>query len=69
MMTTAGVPLSFAIVGPAAAAFGTDLTLIASGLIGGSVTLAFMFLPGARTPERDGSLLVEDEPSARRPSG
>ena len=43
-------------VGPAAAAFGVDATLIAAGVIGALVTVAFMFYPGARDPERDGSL-------------
>jgi DHA3 family tetracycline resistance protein-like MFS transporter len=56
MISTAGVPLSFAITGPAAEAFGHDATLIGAGLIGGAVTLAFMFVQGARDPERDGSL-------------
>src|ERR671918_484106 len=58
MISIAGVPLSFAIVGPAADAFGVDATLIAAGLLGGALTLAFMFYPGARAPERDGSLEV-----------
>jgi MFS family permease len=63
MISIAGVPLSFAVVGPAAEAFGVDATLIAAGLIGAVVTLAFMFYPGARGPERDGSLEAarEDE--------
>jgi MFS family permease len=56
MMTTAGVPLSFAIVGPAAAAFGAQTVLIGAGIIGGLVTLGFMYVPGARDPERDGRL-------------
>lgn len=56
MISTAGVPLSFAVVGPAADAFGVDATLIAAGVIGAAVTVAFMFYPGARGPERDGSL-------------
>jgi predicted MFS family arabinose efflux permease len=56
MMTTAGVPLSFAIVGPAAAAFGARAVLVVAGILGGAVTLAFMFVPGARDPERDGRL-------------
>jgi Transmembrane secretion effector len=56
MISIAGVPLSFAIVGPAADAFGVDATLIAAGVLGGALTLAFMFYPGARAPERDGSL-------------
>ena len=56
MISIAGVPLSFAVVGPAAAAFGVDATLVGAGLIGAAVTIAFMFYPGARDPERDGSL-------------
>jgi DHA3 family tetracycline resistance protein-like MFS transporter len=57
MISTMGVPLSFAITGPTAEAIGHDLTLIWAGLLGGSVTLAFMFVRGARDPERDGSLV------------
>jgi hypothetical protein len=56
MISTAGVPLSFAIVGPAADAFGVDATLIVAGVAGALVTVGFMFVPGARQPERDGSL-------------
>ncbi len=56
VMTTAGVPLSFAIVGPAAAAFGAQTVLVGAGIAGGLITLAFMFVPGARGPERDGRL-------------
>ena len=55
-ITIAGVPLSFLAVGPLADAIGADATLIIAGLVGGAVTLAFMFIPGARDPERDGSL-------------
>jgi transmembrane secretion effector len=57
MISIAGVPLSFAVVGPAAAAFGVDATLIGAGVIGAAITIAFMFYPGARDPERDGSLV------------
>jgi len=56
MITLAGVPLSFAAVGPLAEALGADTTLILAGIVGGSITLLFMFIPGARDPERDGSL-------------
>ncbi len=65
MITIAGVPLSFAAVGPLAEAIGADATLVLAGLAGGSVTLLFMLLPGAREPERDGSLgLAETEAHA-----
>ena len=63
MISTMGVPLSFAITGPTAEAIGHDATLIWAGALGGSITLAFMFVRGARGPERDGSL-ASAEPSA-----
>ncbi len=56
LISTAGVPLSFALVGPAGSAFGVDETLVAAGVLGAALTLAFMVIPGARAPERDGSL-------------
>ena len=62
MISTMGVPLSFAITGPTAEAIGHDATLIWAGVVGGSVTVAFMFVRGARDPERDGSL-VDAEPT------
>ncbi len=61
MISTAGVPLSFAIVGPAASAFGADSTLIVAGLLGCAITLAFMLVPGALGPEQDGSLAAAEE--------
>ena len=63
MISTMGVPLSFAITGPTAEVIGHDATLIWAGALGGTVTLAFMFVQGARGPERDGSL-ASAEPSA-----
>jgi MFS family permease len=62
MISTMGVPLSFAITGPTADAIGHDATLIWAGAIGGTITLVFMFVQGARDPERDGSLA--ERPSA-----
>jgi DHA3 family tetracycline resistance protein-like MFS transporter len=59
MISLGGVPLSFAIVGPLAASIGARATLIAAGVLGASVTLLFMLIPGARAPERDGSLAAE----------
>jgi predicted MFS family arabinose efflux permease len=68
MITLAGVPLSFAAVGPLAEAIGADTTLILAGLVGGGITLVFMFIPGARDPERDGSLAPAIEPAIEGPS-
>jgi MFS family permease len=61
MITLAGVPLSFAAVGPLAESIGARATLIVAGLVGAGVTLLFMFVPGSRGPERDGSLERSDE--------
>ncbi|MEO8425032.1 MAG: MFS transporter [Actinomycetota bacterium] len=59
MVSIGGVPISFAIVGPLAATFGAQTTMIWAGLLGAAVTIGFMFVPGARGPERDGSLAPE----------
>jgi len=44
--------LSFALVGPAAAAFGARTTLVVAGILGGIATLGFLFLPGMRETEQ-----------------
>jgi predicted outer membrane lipoprotein len=56
MISLGGVPLSFAVVGPIAGLIGARATLVWAGLFGAAVTIAFMFIRGARDPERDGSL-------------
>jgi MFS family permease len=59
LISVAGVPLSFAIVGPVAGAIGARPTLIVAGAVGGAVILLFLYLvPGSRAPERDGTALV-----------
>jgi len=50
------VPVSFAITGPVAAVFGARATLVGAGVLGGIVTLGFLFLPGMRAVERSGDL-------------
>jgi MFS family permease len=45
------LPLSFGLAGWAASIFGARTTLVAAGLLGGSVTLAFLFLPGMRSTQ------------------
>jgi hypothetical protein len=62
MITVSGVPLSFLIVGPLADRFGADAVLIGAGVLGGIITIGLLFLPGARDPERDGSLVTERSP-------
>ena len=56
MITILGAPVSFLVVGPLATAFGADDVLIVAGILGAAATLLFLFMPGARDPERDGSL-------------
>jgi len=50
------VPLSYALTGPVAAALGARRTLVGAGLLGGLVTISFLFLPGMRAIERGGGL-------------
>ena len=50
------VPVSFAVTGPVAAVFGARATLVGAGVLGGIVTLGFLFLPGMRNIERSGDL-------------
>jgi Na+/melibiose symporter-like transporter len=46
------IPLSFAVTGPVAELLGARTTLALSGLLG-ALTLAFLFIPGVRDPERE----------------
>jgi DHA3 family tetracycline resistance protein-like MFS transporter len=46
------VPISFSVTGPNASAIGVRTTLVAAGVLGASVWLAFLFLPGMRDLER-----------------
>jgi len=49
------LPLSYALTGPVAEAIGVRATLVWAGVIGSTVTFAFLFLPGMRDIEREGS--------------
>ena len=55
-ISTGLVPVSFALTGPVAGIFGARTTLVGAGIVGGIVTLAFLFLPGMRDVERTGDL-------------
>ena len=46
------VPISFALAGPAAEAFGVTETMIGAGVLSGAVFIAFLLVPGVRDPER-----------------
>jgi MFS family permease len=45
------LPLSFALTGPAAAAFGAQATLVGAGVLGALVTAAALLVPGTRAVE------------------
>jgi DHA3 family tetracycline resistance protein-like MFS transporter len=53
LISLAGAPVSFLIVGPAAGWIGADAVLIGAGVFGAASTVVFMFLPGALDPDRD----------------
>jgi hypothetical protein len=56
------VPVSFALTGPIANVLGPRTTLVGAGLLGGVVTLAFLFVPGMRAVEKE---LAEPRPVER----
>jgi MFS family permease len=51
LVSMALIPVSFALAGPLAAAFGAQSVLIASGTIGALVGLSFLLIPRVREPE------------------
>jgi MFS transporter, DHA3 family, tetracycline resistance protein len=61
MIALAGLPLSYAVIGPIANLIGARNALIATGLVGTVVMLAPLAATGALTPETDGLL---DTPNA-----
>ena len=66
MLATAGTPASYALTGPVSSALGAQATLIGAGAVGAVVVIsAAVLIPGARAPERDGSL--EPVPVAASP--
>jgi hypothetical protein len=67
-ISTALVPVSYALTGPVAKALGTQPTLIAAGCLGAVVTFAFLFVPGMRTIERSGVLAGVHLESALEPT-
>lgn len=51
-ISTALLPLSYALTAPVAQALGARQTLVAVGILGAAVTLGFLFVPGMRTEEK-----------------
>ncbi len=64
-MSTALLPLSYALAAPIAAWIGVRDTLVGAGLLGAVVTFGFLFLPGMRGPERheieEATMITEEE--------
>lgn len=56
MVSTAFVPISFALTGPVSTAIGVRETFVWGGVLGVIATLGFLAWPGVRDTERDGSL-------------
>lgn len=53
-ISIAGLPVSYALTAPVAAALGARATLVGAGVLGGVITMAALFLPGMR--DVDGAL-------------
>ena len=51
-VSTALLPLSYALAAPVSSWIGVRETLLGAGLLGAAVTFGFLFLPGMRGPER-----------------
>lgn len=56
MVSIGLTPVSFALTGPISNAIGLDATFIWSGILGGVLCLAFLFVPGVRRSETDGTI-------------
>ncbi len=55
-ISTSLVPISFALTGPVSAGLGAQTTLVVAGVAASIATISFLFVPGVRDTERDGSL-------------
>jgi MFS family permease len=60
-VSTALLPLSYALAAPIAAWIGVRETLLGAGVLGAVVTFGFLFLPGMRGPERQTAALETEE--------
>jgi MFS family permease len=60
MVSTALLPLSYALTPPVAHLLGAQTTLVLAGTVGAAVTLGFLFLPGMRRSDRTEDVDRED---------
>jgi MFS family permease len=65
-VSTALVPLSYALTAPVAHVLGARTTLVWAGLLGGATTLAFLFIPDVRRREVEPSRPPDERPEPLR---
>ena len=53
LVSTGLVPISYALTGPAAGAFGPEATMVGAALLGAVLMMSLLFVPGVRDPERE----------------
>lgn len=58
LVSTALVPVSFAVTGPVAEAAGARETLVGAGAVSAALVVAFLFAPGVRDTERDAEVIA-----------
>jgi DHA3 family tetracycline resistance protein-like MFS transporter len=61
MVSTGLVPVSFALTGPIAEAFGAGETMVAAAIFGGVIFAALLYVPGVRDPEKEEWVRVTEE--------
>jgi hypothetical protein len=59
LVSTCLVPISFGLAGPVAEAIGPQATMLWGGVLGAGLMIVFLYIPGVRATERDGSLSLE----------
>jgi DHA3 family tetracycline resistance protein-like MFS transporter len=62
------VPLSFALTGPISAWLGASTTMIGGSLLGAAITIALLFVPRVRDPER-GAIGLQPAAAVATPEG
>jgi hypothetical protein len=60
-ISTALLPLSYALTAPVAEALGARPTLVAVGVLGAAATAGFLFLPGMRAGEAGPAVLAPEK--------
>jgi MFS family permease len=66
-VSTALLPLSYALAAPVAQWIGVRHTLLGAGLLGAAVTFGFLFLPGMRNPERQAAYAARHAAGTHHP--